>query len=263
MLAFARAAALFYPVVDDEPGIDARAVIDASARIGADCRIAAGVVVGRAVEIGRQCRIEANAVIGEGVVIGDGSHIGANASLSHCLIGQRANIHPGVRIGQRGFGFAMETSGHVDIPQLGRVIVEDDVEIGANSTIDRGSGPDTFIGAGSKIDNLVQIGHNVRIGRGCVLVGLVGIAGSVELGDHVVVAGQAGIAGHLRIGAGAQIGAQAGVVRDVPAGERVVGSPAEPLLAVFKQMSVLRGLVARADRKVERDDAPRSEDEGQ
>jgi len=163
--------------------------------------------------------------------------------LSHCLIGSEVHLHPGVCIGNRGFGFAMGAQGHVDVPQLGRVIVEDGVEIGANSTVDRGAGPDTVIGAGSKIDNLVQIGHNVRLGRGCVLVAQSGIAGSARLEDFVVVAAQGGVAGHLHIGAGAQIGGQSGVMRNLEPGEKVVGSPAMPVKKFFRLVNLWQAML--------------------
>ena len=147
-------------------------------------------------------------MIGAAVEIGDDCRIGANVTLSHCLIGVRVVLHPGVRIGQAGFGFAPDPAGPVKVPQLGRVLIGDDVDIGANTTIDRGSGHDTVIGAGTMIDNLVQIGHNVVIGRGCVLAGQVGISGSTRLGDFVMIGGQGGLAGHLNIGRGARIAAK-------------------------------------------------------
>ncbi len=169
-------------------------------------------------------------------------------TLSHCLIGARVVLHPGVRIGQPGFGFAPDASGPVKIPQLGRVIIGDDVEIGANTTIDRGSGHDTVIGAGSMIDNLVQIGHNVVLGRGCVLAGQVGISGSTQLGDLVMVGGQGGIAGHLRIGRGAQIAAKSGIMRDVAAGSVVCGIPAVPIGAFMRQTALVQRLAKKKDR---------------
>ena len=159
------------------------------------------------------------------MVLGADCRIGAHASLSHALLGDRVIVYPGARIGQDGFGFAVGGEGFLSVPQLGRVVLEDDVEIGANTTIDRGSLHDTRIGAGSRLDNLVQIGHNVRLGRGCVIVSQVGISGSTILEDHVMVGGQAGLTGHLRIGRRARIGAQAGVMSDVPAGRRCGRQP--------------------------------------
>jgi UDP-3-O-[3-hydroxymyristoyl] glucosamine N-acyltransferase len=243
--AYALAAQAFYPVLPPEPGIAPGAVIDPTARLGPGCAIEPNAVIGALVEIGRACLIGANAVIGRGCIIGDDSRIGANASLSHCILGRRVLIYPGVRIGQDGFGFAPDPTGHVKVPQLGRVLIEDDVEIGANSTIDRGAGPDTIIGAGTMIDNLVQIGHNVRVGRGCVLVAQMGISGSTRLGDYVMVGGQSGIIGHLTIGNGARIAGQSGVTRDVAPGETVMGSPAVPIRDHHRQVMLLRRLAAK------------------
>ncbi|MDQ2762197.1 MAG: UDP-3-O-(3-hydroxymyristoyl)glucosamine N-acyltransferase, partial [Pseudomonadota bacterium] len=169
-------------------------------------------------------------------------------SLSHALLGARVAVYPGARIGQEGFGFLPVADGFRSAPQLGRVIVEDDVEIGANTTIDRGSLHDTVIGMGSRLDNLVQIGHNVRIGRFCVIVAQAGISGSTVLEDHVMIAGQAGLTGHLRIRSRARIGAQAGIMSDVPAAADVVGSPALPVREFFRQVALLRRL-ARTGRK--------------
>ncbi len=231
---YASVAQAFYPAPPRRAGRHPSAIVDASARIGEGSEIGPGVVIGAEVEIGPNCRIEANAVIADGVVVGEGTEIGANASLSHCLVGKRCLIHAGVRIGTRGFGFTLDPEGYLDVPQLGRVIVEDGVEIGANSTIDRGAGPDTVISAGSKIDNLVQIGHNVSLGKGCVLVGQSGIAGSAKLEDHVLVGAQAGISGHVTVGKGAQIAGKAGVIRDVQPGQAMASAPAMPIRDYFR-----------------------------
>ena len=246
---YAEVARTFYPPQPRNEGRHQTATVDSTARIGSGTEIGAGAVIGARVEIGPDCLVGPNAVIADGVVVGAGTEIGANVYLGHCLIGTRCQIHAGVCIGNRGFGFAMDAEGVLDVPQLGRVIVEDDVEVGANSTIDRGAGPDTVIGAGSKIDNLVQIGHNVRLGQQCVLIAQSGIAGSTKLEDHVVVAAQVGVAGHLTIGKGAQIAAKSGVMRDVPPGQTVGGIPAMLLRDYFRLCTIWqRQLKARGKR---------------
>lgn len=225
------------------------AVIDPSARIapdaviGAGTTIEAGAQISSGVQIGRGSWIGPNAVIGTNVVLGEKCRVGPNAVISHALIGNNVRLYPGCCIGQDGFGFAIDPSGFVKVPQLGRVVIEDSVEIGANTTIDRGAGPDTVIGQGTWIDNLVQIGHNVKIGRGCVIVSQVGISGSTVVEDYAMLAGQAGIAGHLRIGRGAKIGAKAGVMRDVPAGEQVLGAPAVPVRQFMRQVAAVTRLL--------------------
>ena len=240
---YARVARMFYPVAEPEAGVSRAAHVDPEATIGEGCRIEAGAVISRRAKIGSRTVIRANAVIGEGVVVGDDTEIGACASLSHCVVGSRVVIYPGVRIGQQGFGFAMDSEGHVAVPQLGRVIIHDDVEIGANSTIDRGAGPDTVVGQGTMIDNLVQIAHNVQMGRGCVIVAQAGISGSTRLGDFVVLGGQVGLTGHLSIGDGAMIAGQSGVVRDVAPGEKIGGSPAVPISQWHRQTVALQRLI--------------------
>lgn len=239
--AYALAAQAFYPrdYVPQQTQISSGAFVYEQASLGIGCVVEAGAVIDRGATIGAGTRIGANAVIGRNVEIGADCDIGANASLSHCLIGAHVRIYPGARIGQDGFGFAIDPSGHVKVPQLGRVLIGDGVEIGANSCIDRGAGPDTVICDGTWIDNLVQIGHNVKIGRGCVIVAQAGVSGSTVLEDFVVLAGQAGIAGHLRVGKGARIGAQAGIMRDVPAGAEIMGSPGMPARHFMRQIAWL------------------------
>ena len=228
--AYARVAQAFYP----------------GERVG-DTKIHPSAVIGDGVQIGAGTCVDANAVIGENVAIGKSCHIGANVTVSHSLIGDHVRIYPGCCIGQDGFGYALGSGGHVKVPQLGRVIIEDHVEIGANTTIDRGSGPDTVIGAGTCIDNLVQIGHNVKVGRGCVLVAQSGVSGSTILEDYVIVGGQVGIAGHLRIGKGARIAAQTGVSRGVPPGAEIMGYPAVPLRQFMRQVAIL-GKMAKKEK---------------
>jgi UDP-3-O-[3-hydroxymyristoyl] glucosamine N-acyltransferase len=242
--AYALAAQAFYPEPPPVPGIAASAVVDATARLGPGCAVEPNAVIGAGVEIGRACLIGAGAVIGPGCILGDEVRVGANATVSHSIIGSRVRIYPGARLGQDGFGFAPDAEHPIKVPQLGRVIIGDDVEIGANTTIDRGAGPDTVIGAGTMIDNLVQIGHNVQVGRGCVLVAQMGISGSTRVGDFVMVGGQVGLIGHLTIGRGARIAGQSGVTRDVKPGETVMGSPAMPIRDHHRQVALLRRLVA-------------------
>jgi UDP-3-O-[3-hydroxymyristoyl] glucosamine N-acyltransferase len=193
-----------------------------------------GAVIGPRAEIGTGTTIGANAVIGPDVRIGRNCSIGPNASVLYALIGDRVILHAGVKIGQDGFGFAVGKDAHEKVPQIGRVIIQDNVEIGANTTIDRGALLDTVIGEGTKIDNLVQVGHNVTIGRHCMIVAQTGISGSTTLGDFVLLGGQVGIAGHLDIGSGAAIAAQSGVVRDVAQNSRMAGTPARPIRAYLR-----------------------------
>lgn len=248
-LAFAHIARAFYPPPTLEAGISSAAHVHAEARIGKGCRIDPGASVGAGCDVGEGCHIAANAVLEDGVVLGADCRIGAGASLSHSIVGDRAMIYPGARIGQDGFGFASGPDGHLRIPQVGRVIIGNDVEVGANSTIDRGSGNDTIIGDGCMIDNLVQIGHNVHLGKGCVIVSLVGISGSTKLGDYVVVGGQTGIAGHLVIGDGAKLAAQSGVIHNLAGGQEYGGAPA---IAARQWKRQLIAFARLAQRKGER-----------
>jgi UDP-3-O-[3-hydroxymyristoyl] glucosamine N-acyltransferase len=240
MVAWSRVAALFHPAHPIRPGVHPSAVVAASATIDPTAEVGPLAVIGENVAIGPRGRIGAMAVIGDGVRIGWDVRIGPHASVSHALIGDRVYIYPGARVGQDGFGFAVTPGGFLTVPQLGRVLIEDDVEIGANTTIDRGTLEDTVIGAGTRIDNLVQIGHNVHIGRACVIVAQAGISGSTVLEDQVVLAGQVGVAGHLRIGAGSRIGAKAGLMADVPPRAEMLGIPAQPVKAFFKEIATIR-----------------------
>ncbi|WP_428375445.1 UDP-3-O-(3-hydroxymyristoyl)glucosamine N-acyltransferase [Lichenicoccus sp.] len=244
-LAWARIAALFHPRPAVAPGIHPTALVDDEAGIDPAAEIGPFAVVGSGARIGAGSVVMAHAVVGPGVVIGSDCRIGTHASVSHALVGDRVTLFPGVRIGQDGFGFALSETGFVSVPQLGRVILHDDVEVGANATIDRGSAQDTVIGAGSRLDNLVQIGHNVRLGRCCIVVAQAGISGSTELEDYVTIAAQAGLIGHIRIGRKARIGAQAGVMSDVDAGADVIGSPAMAFREFFRNVAALKRLARR------------------
>jgi UDP-3-O-[3-hydroxymyristoyl] glucosamine N-acyltransferase len=242
---WARIARLFHPVPAAVAGRHATAVVHDGARVDASAQIGPYAVIEAGAEIGADCQIGPGAVIGAGVVLGAGCRVGAAASISHAILGQRVYVYPGARVGQEGFGFAVTDTGFVTVPQLGRVILHDDVEIGANATVDRGASHDTVIGRGSRIDNLIQIGHNVQMGQHCVMAAQSGASGSCTLGDFVQIGAQAGLAGHLVVGDRARIGAQAGVMSDVAAGADVIGSPALPLREFFRNVAVLRRLARR------------------
>lgn len=242
-LAFARASSALHAAPPPQPGIHPTAVVAPDAVVGDGVEIGPYAVIGAAAEIGRGSVIGAHAVIGPGCVFGEDCRIMAHASASHTLAGRGVRLHPGARVGQEGFGFAPAPDGSfVSVPQLGRVILGDFVEIGANSCVDRGSGRDTVIGAGTRLDNLVQVGHNVETGRGCILVAQAGLAGSARLGDFVTLAGQAGVAGHVTIGSGVRVGAQAGVMADVAAKTDVLGSPAWPARLALKAFARLKAI---------------------
>lgn len=222
------------------------AFVHPQARLESDVTIDPGVVIGPRAEIGSGTIIGAGAAIGPDVRIGRDCTIGVHVSVTHALIGDRVIIHPGCRIGQDGFGFSMGPKGHVKVPQFGRVIVQDDVEIGAGTAIDRGAIRDTVIGEGTKIDNLVQIGHNVTIGRHCVIVAQTGISGSATLEDYVVLGARSGVNTHVTIGEGAQIAGLSGVHADVPAGGRYGGFPAKPAKQWLRETLVVERLARQA-----------------
>ena len=225
--------------------ISDRSYVNAEAKIGAEVYIEAGAYVGRGAVIGDGCIISASAYVGDGVSLGKNCIIGPNASIVHSDIGDDCIIYAGARIGQDGFGFALYQREIHKIKQLGMVIIGNRVEIGANSCIDRGTIEDTKIGDDTKIDNLVQIAHNVIIGKACVIVGQVGIAGSTTIGDGVMIGGQTGIAGHLHVGDGAILESQSGVTYDIEKGARVAGHPAVPAMQWRRQQIFLQKAVTK------------------
>jgi UDP-3-O-[3-hydroxymyristoyl] glucosamine N-acyltransferase len=244
-LSMAQALAYYFPqalrpeALFAQTGVSPSAFVHPLARIEPGVTVDPGAVIGPNAEIGAGTTVGAHAAIGPGVRIGRHCAIGAHVSVSHALIGDRVILHPGARIGQDGFGFARAGKKFVKMPQIGRVILQDDVEIGANTTIDRGALSDTIVGEGTKIDNLVQIAHGVVIGRGCAIAAQTGVAGSTEIGDYVQIGGQAAIAGHLRIGEAAGVAAKSGVMRDVAPGARVGGAPASPLRRFLRGAALL------------------------
>ena len=253
-VSFARAMRLFYAdaLVSKAaialPDVSA-GLVHPTAQIDKGARIEMGAIVGREAKVGRNTTISAGAIIGYRTVLGDDCHVGAGTSVTHAIVGDHVILHAGVRIGQDGFGFAMSKTGHLKVPQVGCVIISDNVEIGANSTIDRGTLSDTLIGEGTKIDNLVQIGHNVVIGRHCVIVSQSGIAGSAELGDFVVMGAQSGILGHVKVGSGAQIAGMAHVKNDVGPNARMGGTPAKPFNEWAREVAAVR-LLGRRGKQV-------------
>lgn len=215
-------------------------LVSPNAKIGKNCRIEAGAVIGDNVVVGDNCFVGTGAVLCQGVQIGDNCHIYSNATISHATIGSNVTIYSGAVIGKEGFGFATHHGQHIRVPQLGSVVIGDNVSVGGNSTIDRGSCCDTVIGDYCQIDNLVQIAHNVEMGRGCVIVAQAGVAGSTKLGDYVVLGGQVGVAGHLNIGTGVQVAAQSGLTKDVTAGQKLGGTPAVSLMQYHRQAITLQ-----------------------
>jgi UDP-3-O-[3-hydroxymyristoyl] glucosamine N-acyltransferase len=257
--AFATVARAFFPraarpqSVFGQSGLSSAAHIHPTAKVEEGVTLDPGVVIGPHAEIGAGTIIAAQSVVGPHVRIGREAAIGPGVSISHAFLGDRVIVHAGARIGQDGFGYLMGRR-HEKIVQVGRVIIQDDVEIGANTTIDRGANRDTMIGEGTKIDNLVQIAHNVVIGRHCVIVAQTGIAGSSTLEDYVVLGARVAVNGHVRVGEGAQIAATSGILSDVPSGVRWGGSPAKPMREWFREIAALKRLAQRT--------APGSDDTG-
>jgi UDP-3-O-[3-hydroxymyristoyl] glucosamine N-acyltransferase len=237
------------------PGVHTTARIGRGAVLGEGVSVGPYAVIGDGVRIGDRVVLDAHSVVGEGVEIGDDCRLYPSVTLyGGTRLGRRVSVHAGARVGSDGFGYVFRDGRHDKIPHVGRCIIEDDVEIGANTTIDRGSIDDTVIGAGTKIDNLVHVAHNVRVGRLCLIMAQVGIAGSVRVEDGCIIAGQVGIAGHTTIGRGATLAAQAGAFGDIPPGETWSGYPARPhkeALRAQASLFKLPGLLRRIERLLE------------
>lgn len=249
--AFAAIGRLLFPQavkpapITGESGLSKAAHIADDAMIEPGAIVEAGAVIAAGAAIGTGTVIAPNAVIGPSVQIGRDCYIGPGASVIAALIGNNVTIHAGVRVGQDGFGYVPGASGLEKQPQVGRVVIQDNVEIGANSTIDRGAITDTVIGEGTKIDNLVQVAHNVQIGRHCAIAAHCGISGSVDIGDYVMLGGRVGLSDHISVGDGAQLAASSGVMHDVPAGAKWAGAPAKPIKEFFREVTAVRSLAER------------------
>jgi UDP-3-O-[3-hydroxymyristoyl] glucosamine N-acyltransferase len=242
-IAFAKAMALFFPERTYAAGIHPTAVIAASAKVDASAHIGPHCVVGERVKIGARAVLQAGDVVGDDCKLADDVNLFPNVTVyPDTEIGQRVRIHAGTVIGSDGFGYVQDHGIHLKVPQIGNVIIGDDVEIGANVTIDRGALGPTVIGQGTKIDNLVQIAHNVEIGEGSLIISQVGISGSCKFGKYVILAGQAGFAGHLKIGDRVTVSAQSGVMTDIPDGEKWLGTPAQPDKQAKRQMIAVQRL---------------------
>ena len=245
--AFAKAVGVLYPSVLKPKASDSEAtksgdLIHSTAEIAEGVIIEPGAIIGREAKIGPGTTVAAGAIVGYRVHMGSGCYIGPGASVTHTILGDRVTLHGGSRIGQDGFGYDTSAEGHFKIPQIGCVVIGDDVEIGANSTVDRGFLSDTSIGAGTKIDNLVQIAHNVVMGRHCIIVSQSGIAGSAHLGDFVIMGAHSGVVEHVKVGNGVLIAGMAHVKDDVPDGARMGGTPARPFKEWAREVAAVRKL---------------------
>lgn len=243
--------------------ISERAVVDPSARLEDGVVVDPLAVIGPGAEVGQDTVIGAGAVIGPNVKIGRNCAIGAQTTVTCSLIGNNVIIHPGCRIGQDGFGYVPDASGLAKVPQTGRVIIQNDVEIGANTTVDRGALRDTVIGEGTKIDNLVQIAHNVVIGRNCIVVSQVGLSGSCTIGEGVALGARVGVGNHASVGDGAQLAAMTVVFRDIPPGGQWGGFPAKPSKLWLREVAVLERLAKTGGGLGEEKDAVRTKDKDQ
>ncbi|MGH7268515.1 MAG: UDP-3-O-(3-hydroxymyristoyl)glucosamine N-acyltransferase [Candidatus Rokuibacteriota bacterium] len=254
-LAVATVLRLFHPAAAPPPGIHPLAVVDASARVAAEATVLAFAVIGPDSVVEARAVVHPHAVVGPRCRVGEETVLHPHVVLCEDVdLGRRVVVHAGSVLGADGFGYAFDGRHHQKIPQVGRVVIQDDVEIGANVTIDRATLGETVIGPGTKIDNLVQIGHNTVVGGDTILVAQTGLSGSCRIGSHVVVGGQVGVADHVTIGDGAQVGGQSGVHRDIPAGQAVFGSPALPAAEGFRATAALPRLpeLLRAVRGLER-----------
>ena len=238
----------FHPIKNLSPKIHPKAHIETSAKYDKTVQIDSGAVISKNVIIGSNCLISSNTVISSDVTIGDNTIIGPNCTIAYSIIGSNVRIKYGARIGQDGFGFAQNKNVNLKVPQLGRVLIKDNVEIGSNCTVDRGSGPDTIIGEGTKLDNLVQIGHNVELGKNCIMVAQSGISGSTKVGNNVIIGGQVGIAGHLKIGNNVKIAAKSGVMKNLEDGSIVGGVPSVPINDWHRQTIILKKLTNKENK---------------